>query len=76
MARLTEAEMLTWRAKYQVGATVQVYTIFDGWQDCTITKLGWDHMYGRVQYHVLPVVNAGKYGWITDETCMKGMATE
>lgn len=35
MARITEQERLQLRAKYKVGETVQVYNIFDGWQDCT-----------------------------------------
>ncbi len=76
MARATAAERLQQKATYQIGATVQVYTIFDGWQDCMITKLGWDHRFGRVQYHVFPVNKPSKYGWITDETCMKESETK
>lgn len=73
MARATAAERLQQKATYQIGATVQVYTIFDGWRECQITKLGWDHMFGRVQYHVLPVGKTANHGWITDEECMKAV---
>jgi hypothetical protein len=71
MARTTAQQDLEWRAKYKVGETVQVYNIFDGWQDCTIKKLVWDHMYGRVEYHVVPVLKPNSNGWITNETAMK-----
>lgn len=71
MARTTPQQDLERRAKYKVGETVQVYNIFDGWQDCTIGKLGWDRMYGRVEYHVLPVSKPNSNGWITNETAMK-----
>jgi hypothetical protein len=60
MPRTTVQQDLEWRAKYKVGETVQVYNIFDGWQDCTIKKLVWDHMYGRVEYHVVPVLKPNR----------------
>jgi hypothetical protein len=50
--RITYAEQLQSKARYLNGGTVQVYNIFDGWRTGQITKLGWDHMYGRVQYYV------------------------
>jgi len=50
--RATSADQLKSKARYTVGSTVQVYNIFDGWRTGQITKLGWDHMYGRVDYYV------------------------
>lgn len=70
MARATEAEKLQQKATYQVGAIVQVYTIFDGWRECQITKLGWDRMFGRVDYYV-QLVSDARMVWITNETLMK-----
>jgi uncharacterized protein YpbB len=50
--RTTYTEQLQSKARHTVGSTVQIYNIFDGWRSGQIIKLGWDHMFGRVQYFV------------------------
>lgn len=50
--KITYAQSLQQKAKYNLGSTIQVYNIFDGWQTGQIIKLGWDHMFGCVQYYI------------------------
>jgi len=68
--RPTRAQTLQQQARYTVGATVEVYTIFDGWQPCQITRLGWDSMFGRIDYHVA-LCSAPTRHWITSEQNMR-----
>lgn len=50
--RATYAAKLQAKARYTVGSAVQVYNILDGWRAGQITRLGWDHTFGRVLYYV------------------------
>ncbi len=72
MSRPTEAERLAQRARYPIGAAVEVFTIFTGWTPCLVTRHGWDGIYGRVQYHVRPVDGTGGSAcWLTHEAYMR-----
>lgn len=61
-------DILAQKARYSANESIQVYTIFDGWQDATIERIGWDTACGRVQYYIVTVSGAR---WITNESNMR-----